>query len=98
VEKPVLMKFSPSKIDEGMDRPEFRALVDNGWTVATTMVLEDERVPEDSPQRQRLALLLMPPRPGLVLPRWVLPVAVVQSVALVAVVVLLSMLAVTGGA
>lgn len=59
VDKPQIVKINPLNIDEEIQGPVFTGLVEKGWTVATSVILDDPRRPEHD--RLRLGLVMIPP-------------------------------------
>lgn len=62
MDKPQLLSLDPANLEAELQGPVMRALVDQGWTVATSMILDDPRRPEHD--RLRVGLVMMPPHPS----------------------------------
>lgn len=60
MDKPQIVKINPLNIDEEIQGPVFTGLIEKGWTVATSVILDDPRRPEHD--RLRLGLVMVPPR------------------------------------
>ena len=65
--KPVLVSLDPTKLREQLQTdPTLLAMLDRGYTVATSCVLVDG--PEGPEQRTQFALVLVPPPPPVAAP------------------------------
>lgn len=62
MEKPQLITLDPANLKEELRGPVLHSLIERGWTVAATLLLEDPARPEHS--RVRVGLVMFPPRPG----------------------------------
>lgn len=59
-DKPQIVKLNPANLDQEIQGPVLCALVDKGWTLGTTVILEDPRAGEGD--RIRIGLIMLPPR------------------------------------
>ena len=57
--KPTLIQVDPARLREAMDLPELVALVDDGWTIGSTVILEDPTKPQGS--QLRVGFIMLPP-------------------------------------
>ena len=64
--KMMLVTLDPKRLQQELERPDFAALVGEGWQVATAVILEDQQKPDDP---HRIGLVLYPP----VTERWPAP-------------------------
>lgn len=59
MEKPIIVKLHPARLDESVQSPVLTGLLEKGWTIGTTLILQDPtKQPGDD---TRIGLLMLPP-------------------------------------
>lgn len=61
MDKPKVIRVNPISLDEDLKDPALHGLIEKGWTIQTSVILEDARQPEGD--RHRLGLIMFPPAP-----------------------------------
>lgn len=64
MDKAEIIKINPLAIEQELKGPVMTGLMEKGWTVQTSIMLEDPRVPVGHPDRMRLGLIMFPPHEG----------------------------------
>lgn len=60
MEKAQIVKINPLNIESELHGPVMQSYVDKGWTIATTVILDDPTRPDHD--RIRIGLIMLPPR------------------------------------
>ena len=64
MDKAEIVKINPLNIEDELKGPVLTGLMEKGWTVQTTVLLEDPRVAQGHPDRMKLGLIMFPPHEG----------------------------------
>lgn len=63
MEAPKVIRIDPKNIDDEMKGTVICSLVEKGWTIQTSIIMEDETKPDYD--KLRLGLIMFPPQPAI---------------------------------
>lgn len=64
MDKAEIVKINPLSIEQELKGPVMTGFMEKGWSIQTSIMLEDPRVPPGHPDRMRLGLIMFPPHEG----------------------------------